>query len=223
MHMIQCYKFLIIACVLWFSSATLAQNEPGLDLLLNPEAIELSQPIRINDSYTQKWGGNAPAPFQLQVPILDDASPLYHPPEEGFDTLLRVSFVTDDQQLIENIRFTPMILSMGPLEQQLQTMADLLRDEVFPTFTNGYANIRYVGTRSTKIHSYDAVELVGSYIDPDFGLMYLRIVGIINPDSEHTVFAIANVVDEKIRLTSPEQYAQTRGGIMLEHFQFLIE
>lgn len=215
-------KVALIVPLLWFSSTAHGQDS-SIQGLLDPQNVELGQAIKINDSYTQKWGGDVTAPFQLQIPVSSGVSPLYHPPEAGFDTLIRISFVTADQQLVENIRFTPMILSMGPIEKQMQTIADLLRDQVFPTFTDGYADVRLVGTRSTKINIYDAVELVGSYTDPEFGLMYLRIVGIINPQSDHTVFAIANVVDAQVKLTNPDQYAQTRGGIVLSNFQFLIE
>ena len=71
------------------------------------------------------------------------------------------------------------------------------------------------------MNTYDAVEVLGIYTDPDFGKMYLRIVGILNPDSEDTVFAIANVASEQMSLPTPDDFDKTRGGYVLSKFEFL--
>ncbi|MCB9994354.1 MAG: hypothetical protein H6873_11945 [Hyphomicrobiaceae bacterium] len=189
--------------------------------LLDIQNLTVAKIINIDKAYTDQYGGNAPAPFRLYVPETGGVTPLYHTPEAGFDTLIQISFVTEDRKLVENIRFTPMTIGTGSLDERQQVMLQLMRDNVFKGFTDGYEDVNYVGARATKVNTYDAVEVLGIYTDPDFGKMYLRIVGILNPDSEDTVFAIANVASEQMSLPTPDDFDKTRGGYVLSKFEFL--
>ncbi|MCB1517909.1 MAG: hypothetical protein KDJ19_09900 [Hyphomicrobiaceae bacterium] len=212
-----------LALALFVPAAASAQ-ENGASVqfsLLDIQNLTVSKIIDIDKDYTDQYGGNAPAPFRLYVPQTEGITPLYKTPEEGFDTLIEVIFATEDRQLVENIRFTPMTIALGPLDERQQTMLQLMRDNVFAGFTNGYDDVHYVGARATKVNTYDAVEVLGLYTDPEFGKMYLRIVGILNPDSEKTVFAIANVASKYLSLPTPDDFDKTRTGYMLSKFEFL--
>ncbi len=83
-------------------------------------------------------------------------------------------------------------------EERLHTPAHLLANDGFNRAVAGYEQNKYIGTRGTKIADYDATEVVSRYVDPAIGLLYVRIVGIPNPDGETSIFSVANIVADRL-------------------------
>ncbi|PIE31246.1 hypothetical protein CSA56_18905 [candidate division KSB3 bacterium] len=54
-----------------------------------------------------------------------------------------------------------------------------------------------LGVVQAKISRHDAVVVGGQYVDPQTGQMYLRIVGVLHPDSEHCILMVANIEPER--------------------------
>lgn len=216
---------IMIANLFAVASAQEANNEgTSVELnLLNIEGLVVSETITVDESYTDRWGGEVKAPFSIQVPKMDGATPLYHTPEEGFATLIRVSYATEDQLLIENVRITPMTIPMGPVDERLQIVDQLMRKQVLPAFVQGYDDPQYFLSRAIKVNTYDAVEVIATMKDATLGLIHVRLVGILNPDGPETMFAVSNVVDQFKPLTHPDQYPRTLSGYIIDHFEFISE
>ena len=51
--------------------------------------------------------------------------------------------------------------------------------------------------------------------------MFGRMVGILNPDGPDSVVAIANVVLSRVPVKTADDFARTRGGVLLANFKYL--
>ncbi len=51
--------------------------------------------------------------------------------------------------------------------------------------------------------------------------MYARLVGILNPEGPEGVVAVANLVLARVPVKTPEDFAHTRGGVVVANFKYL--
>ena len=84
-----------------------------------------------------------------------------------------------------------------------------------------YPQHKYIGWRDIKVGELDAIEVLGEYIDPDWGHMYLRMVGFPNPDAAESVFAVSNISSKLTPITDAEEFPRTRSGVTIGQFKFL--
>jgi len=222
---------LVLTLIAMSTSISLAQ-ENGATVKLNLFSVEglvVGKIISIDASYGEKHGVPVSAPFTFLVPSSDGVVPLYNTATEPGGMLLKVSFATEESvgtenvQLIENLQFVGMSLPMAEPKERLTTLAKLLANDAFSASVAGYAQSKYIGTRQTKIGDYIAIEVVGEYIDPQLGHMYLRIVGIPNPDGPNSIFTISNVVASRLNLKSIDDLARTSSGAGLSRFEYITE
>jgi len=76
--------------------------------------------------------------------------------------------------------------------------------------------------RRTKIGPYDAVEILGRYTRDPEGLVYLRIVGIPQPDQEASVFSVANVIATHTTVTIiDDMVGKTKSGLAMTTFRYI--
>jgi len=227
---------ILIAAVLsvfGFSPALAQQQQKGPSVkfnLFSLEGLVISDNYSIGAKFSQRYGIPVPAPFSFKVPRQNNVTPLFETGTKSEGMLVKINFTTgdagadnSDRLLIENLQFVVMTLPLGERKQRLTRMAKLLANDGFNTVVAAYAEKEYIGGRETKIGDYDAVEVVGKYIDPDLGLIYARLVGILNPDAMDGVFAVANIVAARFDLQSLDDLALTGGGKTLSSFKYVKE
>lgn len=213
------------------TSASLAhENEASVKFnLFSVEGLVVGKNISIDAAYGEKHGVPVSAPFTFLVPQSDGVVPLYNTATEPGGMLLKVSFATEESigtqnvQLIENLQFVGMTLPMAEPEERLTMLAKLMANDVFSASIGDYAENKYIGTRQTKIGDYIAIEVIGEYIDPQLGHMYLRIVGIPNPDSPNSIFTISNIVASRLNLQNINDLVRTSSGTGLSRFKYITE
>lgn len=192
--------------------------------LLSIEGLVVGTTVKVDADFSAKHEIAVPHPFSVLVPTADDVLELAEfAPEGPGGPFLKINFATEDRQLIENIQFVPFTLAPGTAEERMQALAGLMANDVFNRATANYPNRVRDVVRPTKAGDLDAVEVMGRYQDPQLGLMYLRIVGIPDPDGPHGVFSIANVVAARQELPTPDDFPRTRGGAAIRYFKFLGE
>ncbi len=198
--------------------------------LFEVEGFVISDSYTIDKSFAERFELSVPVPFTIDVPRQDNVTTFLNPGDGTDDMQLKIDFVTGDKDtelsdrlLIENQRFVTLTLPMGPAEERLQTLARLLANDGFNRAVAGYEQNEYIGTRGTKIGDYDAIEVVGRYVDPAIGLLYVRIVGIPNPDGETSIFSVSNVVADRFDLTGPDDLSLTGSGKTLASFEYIGE
>ena len=191
--------------------------------LFSIEGLVVGDTYSIDANFGERNGISVPVPFKFLAPREDGIEVILEPPSEGSGELIKVNFVTEDRQLIENMRLVNMRLPLGPRDERLTILARLLANNGFNQAVAGFEESEFIGVRETKIGDYEAVEAIGKYVDPDLGLMYVRLVGIPNPDRPESIFAIANIVASRVDLENLDDLARTRTGTMLRFFEYLSE
>jgi hypothetical protein len=199
------------------NSATVTFN------LFSAEGVVIGETYTVDAAFGERVNVTIPAPFKYLAPSGDGVQLIFQRPAEGTTELFKLNFVTDDEKLIENMRFVKITLPMALPEDRLKILARFLVNDAFQMAVSSYEQSEFIGARDTKIGDYDAVEAVGKYIEPDLGLMYVRMVGIINPDSEDIVLAVANIVDSRAELASLDDLARTFTGTALRFFEYIEE
>ncbi len=192
--------------------------------LLSIEGLVIGKTLRVDDDYGAEHGIEVPRPFSILVPTADDVLELADfAPEGPGGPYVKINFATEDRQLIENIQFVGMVIPMDAPETRMEKLAGLMANNVFDSVTgNSPRRVRDL-VRQVEISGLPAVEVIGRYEEPELGLMFLRIVGIPDPDGPHGVFSVANVVAARQELPAPDDFPRTRGGATLRHFEFLNE
>lgn len=192
--------------------------------LLSVDGLVVGQTMTVDAAFGQEHGLEVPLPFDVLIPTADDIRELvlYAPSGPG-GAFFKMTFALDDDTVIENLQFVPMTMGGETMEERLQGTAELLT-------TQGWAMVVETATdqvqdvvQKTEVSGYEAVEVIGRYVDPEVGLVYTRLVGIPHPDMANIngVLVVANVVASTLELSGPEDFPQTRGGTALKHFQFL--
>lgn len=200
-----------------------ADSETSVEFnLLSIEGLVVGSTITIDAAFGAENQIDVPAPFSFLVPTADDVRELLDPAPQPGQALVKVNFATMDRELIENLQFVPYTLALeGDLEARMNTLAGMVAEDAFQMAVGTYEDHTRDLVRAVDINGLPAVEVIGRYQDPNLGLMYLRIVGILNPDSEHSVVAISNVVAARQAIPTPNDFPQTRSGTALKNFQFL--
>lgn len=206
------------------SGTALAQDPegPGVQFsLLEIEGLVVGTTMKIDAAYGAEHGVEVEAPFEFLVPTGDGLAIYVAPAEANNATLIKVTFATEDDQFVENVQFVPMTLGIGDKAERIATLADLLNKQAYPMAIAPYPQNKFIGWRATQISGYDAVEVLGEYIDPDNGHMFLRIVGYLNPDTEHSVIAIANISAAHTPIAEATDFPRTRSGVAMGRMKFI--
>lgn len=214
---------IVLAAALAGTPAANAQEASGsVSLnLLSVDGLVVGSTLKIDADYAAEHGIEVPAPFSVLIPTADGLLELIEKAPEDSTAFFKMNFATEDLELIENIQFVPFTVEMDDHEVRMLVTAQVMSRAAFDAATAGYAERSLVGVRETTAGDLPAVEVVGTYQDPQLGLIYLRIVGIPNPNGPESVFAVANVVASREPLPSPDDFPRTRGGAAIRHFEYL--
>lgn len=169
------------------------------------KGLTISKTYKIDADFGKKHGRDVPAPYRFDVPVSDSFTPWFNTPQKGDSTQLKISFATKEKQLIENIRFIPFTVDLKEKNERVKATANLLANEGFQMATKGFSDVKRLGVVQADIAGYDAVVVVGQYTDPSLGPMFVRLVGILNPDAEDCVMMVANFNPKLSAANAPDK------------------
>lgn len=217
----------LAACVTAFPSAMPASAQgAGAEVTFNLFSIDglvVGDTIAIDAAYAEKYSVKVPTSFEFLVPREDGVLTLYNTPQTDGGLQIKVSFATPDYKLIENLHFVTLTVPMGTPEERAKALADLMVNHAYPQSVSKFEKPEMMGWRDTTINSYPAVEVVGRYVDPEWGDMFVRVVGIIPEDAAEGVVAISNLVFARTPITDLQDLSRTRAGVALSRFKFRAE
>ncbi len=226
-------KFSSIASLLaliFFSTPAFA-SEDGFSFKFNLFSVEgfvVTDNYTIDEDFGQRNDVEVLAPFTFKIPRQDNVTPLFIIGSGSGGMIIKINFTTGDKDtdinernFIENTQFISMVLPMGEPEERIAVLTQLLRTDAFNGATADYEQKELMGSRNAKIGDLDVVDVVGRYIDPDLGLVYVRIVGFPNPDSPDAVFSVSNILAERFDFSSLDELEFTGGGKTLSSFEYI--
>ncbi len=213
------------------NTANAGENNPSVKFgFLSTNGLIISDTIIVDADFSKKH--NIPAimtPFQIKVPRQNGLERLIEYGTEPNSMIIKLNFVTnsgkenENRQLVENLQFIPMSVDMTDPEDRIKALTNLMVNDAFNMVTQNYEKKEYIGARRAKINNIDVIDAVGSFIEPNLGLIYVRITGYLNPNKTDGIFSVANIVADKYDITNLEQLFLTGSGKTIESFEYLRE
>jgi hypothetical protein len=190
--------------------------------ILNVQGLVVGAPLRYDAKFAADNKIAVPAPFTTVAPMHASFQTLnVNAPKPG-DSIAKLNFASlDGKTLLENVQFVPLELPMVPAQQRLQQAADLLSTTGVQRTTAGKKNPTLKLVRAIKIGPYDAVEVIGTYDSDANGMMFYRMVGILNPKSKDSLMVLSNVVASRVAIVNPDDFAKSRSGAVTQNIRFI--
>ncbi len=219
-----------LIALLFFANPAIA-GEDGFSFKFNLFSVDsfvITDNYTIDEGFGQRNDVEVLAPFTFKIPRQDNVTPLFTTGSGSGGMIIKVNFTTgekdadiSERQFIENIQFVSMVLPLGEPEERIAVLTRLLSNDVFNSATADYEQKEFIGSRNAKIGDLDVVDVVGRYIDPDLGLVYVRLVGILNPNSPDAIFSVSNILGERFEFTNLDELEFTGGGKTLSSFEYI--
>jgi len=213
-------KPILILTLAVISAPTIAQ-ESGATVEFNAltaTGLVVGKRVVVDAAFGIEHDINVAAAFTFIAPTGDDHL-LYGLPAPGGTGLYKVFFATLAEQPTSNIQFIPFTVAMAPVEERLNTLPPLLKN-AFISSVEDTEQAAINVTRAVEIGPYSAIEMLGNYKTDKFGVVVLRIVAILNPDSENGMIAIINGMTKNFPMESVEGIVRTNASRALGTFRF---
>lgn len=176
-----------------------------------------------NADYTARFGIPVPTPFRLSLPQNDNLELISDgAPDSGFASFTWVANVDGQRTFVENIR---VFSAEWPLSDNIESReADILaliRDRIFARATAQFGGGQLVGWGGGDIGGTRALQAAGTYVDPTWGPMVLRIVAIPNTRDATSYFLMNSVSVDMVPIVHIDQLRSTLGGQTILSFRYL--
>jgi hypothetical protein len=189
--------------------------------ILSVQGLVTGVPFTADAKFATQHKVSVPAPFKTVVPVNEAFQTLSVPAPKPGVGIVKFNFASQDgKRLLENIQAVPLTVPMLPLEARVKAATQVVAEDGVRMMTAGKQNPTRDVVRQTKVGPYDATEVLGTYVSPDIGLMYYRLVGVLNPKSEHCMMLAATVVAREVKVPSPDDMAKTRSGAVIQAFRY---
>lgn len=191
---------------------------------LNVDGLVIGKRMQIDQEFAAKYKTDVKSPFEFIIPKLEDVKVFAaFPPETGGE-YIKISYAAADDKLIENLRFVNLTVPLVEKEKRLAMLNDLLVNRAIPMAVKGYANPKFMGSRRASINGLDAVEAAARFEDPAIGVMYVWLVGILDPESENGVMAMNQIAPTKSEVKTPKDIGKKGIAVKsISTFKFMKE
>ncbi len=216
-------RFLLAACAAaLFSQPLLAQSDGAAIQFdfFKVEGLQIGIPFRLDDAYEQDVGRPIPARLKLILPKGDGSYRILVDKDPG-GAMVKFNFATQDVALIENLQIVNATIPMGPVDDRLQAIARMMKEQAYPISVQGYESPKLIGLGKYQVGDLPAVQLVATYIDPANGPMFLRIVGVPHPEKPgRSIVVVTNTVAKLVPVTKVSQLETSLAGRTLSSIRF---
>ncbi len=176
-------------------AAPLAAQTTGTTVEVNPLTVEglvVGKRLSFGADFAAKHNIAVPIPFSFTVPT-DRTKNIRVEPAPGGSGIYKVNFATEDNQLISSLQLVPITIPMGDDQTRMNHLARIAK-QAFVVSVVDPEKAQIDAQRRAKVGPYLAIETLGRYIDTDGGVVALRTVAIVGPDSEHGLVGIINAL-----------------------------
>jgi hypothetical protein len=196
MEKVMSIKTILIGVLLVLTATLTAQDIPFVEETpgnysagdITIEGAIVGTPLTIDGAFAQQYGSTAPnAPFKIVVP--DGVNRQMAAGGSGGE-FVTVLYADEAGATKEILRFTSLTIPAGETDARLNTTAQLLINQGPGLVLSGWAEGKLESVYFTKIGGrYDAVTVHGWCSSPEEGTFYIRLTGILNPDSTEGLLA----------------------------------
>ncbi len=190
---------------------------------LSVEGLVLRDRVVIGPDFAKEHGIEVAAPFSFKVPRIKDHARVAKFPAQLGQAYIKIVYGTADEQFMESIQFNPVALDIGPLKQRQQQLAGFLENTVWAQITKGQGERKIDAVRGRKIGAFDAVELIGRYVDVEDkanGTVLARVVALMREDSRDGLIATINIATRMVQVTNDTELNETVSADILGTVEF---
>ncbi|GEM_PF-1723766 len=183
-----------------FSAAPLTaqttETNTGTSVEINPLTIKglvVGKRVSFGADFAAKHNIVVPIAFSFTIPT-DRTKTIRVEPAPGGSAIYKVNFATDDVQLKSSLQFVPITIPMGEDAARKQFLTNIA-NQAFVASVIDPDKAQIDAVRPAEIGPYlAAVEALGRYDGGADGLVALRVVAIVGPDSEQGLVGIVNAL-----------------------------
>lgn len=185
-------------CVLsTFSAAPLAAQTTDATAnveinALTVKGLVVGKRMSFGADFAAKHSISVPIPFSFTIPT-DRTKTIRVEPAPGGSGIYKVNFATDDVQLKSSLQLVPITIPMGDEAARKQHLTKIA-NQAFGVSVIDPDKAQIDAVRPTEIGPYLAIEALGRYDGGADGIVALRVVAIVGPDSEHGLVGIINAL-----------------------------
>lgn len=172
-----------------------AETSTGTSIEINPLTVKglvVGKRISIGADFSAKHNIAVPIAFSFTIPT-DRTKTIRVEPAPGGSGIYKVNFATDDVKLKSSLQFVPITIPMGEDDARNKNLASIAK-QAFVGSVIDPDKAQIDAIRPTKIGSYLAVEALGRYDGGADGVVALRVVAIVGPNSANGLVGIINAL-----------------------------
>lgn len=181
-------------------------------------AASFQHPLVVDAGYEESTGREVPLHFTIAVPVALDLMRVQSDTSKpGHYT--KLIFATLAGETVESLELRQATMGPGTPEERMGWLADMMRDEIFPSVL-GSKDTNLIGVRRSTAGDYPAVELVATYENEGLGTIVFRIMGVFPPSGEHILVALSHTVIKFMPLEKTADLQGTLAGTILNSLHF---
>lgn len=159
---------------------------------LTVEGLVVGKRRSIGADFAAKHKIEVPIPFSFTIPT-DRTKVIRVEPAPGGSGIYKVNFATDDVKLKSSLQLVPITIGIGEDAARKQSLAKIAK-QAFVASVPDLDKAQIDVLRPTEIGPYLAAEALGRYDGGADGVVALRVVAFVGPDSAYGLVGIINAL-----------------------------
>jgi|GEM_PF-5772303 len=216
----------IAAMLCGLAAGSASATEASAKFSFKPLAVEglvLRDRVVVGPDFAEKHRIEVAAPFTFKAPRVDGLLRVAKFPAELGQAYIKIVYGSTDEQFMESIQFNPFALDTGPIEQRRHRLASFLENTVWAQITDGQGERKIDALRGRKIGAFEAVELIGRYVDikdSGNGTVLARVVALMRETSRDGLIATINIATRMVKVTNDAELDETLSADILGSVAF---
>lgn len=211
-------RFFIL--VLGWAAATVFAGKVAAQTMNYEEILTKAETVTVtfDAAYEAEKARDLRLHFSIDLPVLEGAM-IVQTNYDQTDRYGEYRFFNPNQQLAEMVSLFDATIDAGTPEERTQFLANVIEGAVLPGLGT-FPQISALGMRVVEVAGQPAVENLSLYVDPSFGQVVLRVVGVFPPDSPHVLIIVSHSVLGTLGVDDVDKLTGTFAGTVAQSVVF---
>ena len=176
-------------------------------------AVEL--PVIMGAKFAKKHKVKLKHEIHITVPYSNMAT-VEFPPESG-GAFIKVKYVTDKNDFIENLQLTSLKVPMVRLKSRLNVVKKLVEKKILPGLKKNFKDAEIINIQNIEVNKLPTAIIDIKYTNPEIkGVMYARVAGILSPEDREGVLVIGYLNPKYSEVQKDEDLVKQNLGAVSE-------
>lgn len=202
-------------------NAQTSDTTNGTSIEINPLTVKglvVGKRMSFGAEFAAKHNIAVPIAFSFTIPT-DRTKTIRVEPAPGGSGIYKVNFATEAVQLKSSLQLVPITIPLGEDAARNKHLADIA-NQAFAVSVVDPDQAQIDAVRPTKIGPYLAIEALGRYDGGADGVVALRVVAFVGPDSSHGLVGIINALPKNAGMSKVADILGVDGSRALGTLRF---